>query len=135
MKLIEKDGKVVLIDDNGNEVNPQDPIAFDYVTDTYNILVKEMHRLEQTAKSIGFKSIDQINNVTYPDVETMENYMITQEKSIKDIYYNPTLQMDKDYYTYIQKESDLVRKYISENNIDYGTVDENGFIVKKKQER
>ena len=53
----------------------------------------------------------------------------------RNSYYNPGLSIDKDNYLMIQHETDLIRRYISANNIDYGTVDKNGFIVKKNQER
>lgn len=136
MKLIEKEEKVVLIDDDGNVVIPTDPAAIDYIIDRYNACVKYIHRIEDELKTAGVGSVDQLNSVTDPDNDTINffNSLTYGGRKIKPRPYSPMLHMIRDNYEATQKESDLVRKYISENNIDY-TLDENGFIAKKDQER
>ena len=129
MKLVEKDENVVLVDDNGNVVSPQDPAAISYIIERYNLCIKDMRRLQDDLKKAGIKSVDQLDMMSNPDVGIFDD--ITGRSS----YYNPGLAIDKDNYLMIQHETDMIRRYISANNIDYGTVDENGFIVKKNQER
>ena len=137
MKLIEKDEKIILINDDGNIVSPNEPIAINYIIDRYNSCVKGIKKIENELKMVGFNSVDQLNNVTDPDADVINyfNSLYKGQKNDKSEYYSPTLHMIKDNYTHFQKETDLIRKYISENNIDYGTIDENGFIVKKDQKR
>ena len=129
MKLVEKDESLVLVDDNGNVVSPQDPAALSYIIERYNLCKKDMRRLQNDLKKAGIKSVDQLDKMSNPDAGIFDD--ITRRNS----YYNPGLSIDKNSYLMIQYETDLIRRYISANNIDYGTVDENGFIVKKNQER
>ena len=133
MKLIEKDEKVILVDDEGNVVSPNDPIAVDYIIDRYNACVKDKQKIEDDLKNVGITSIDQLNNVTDPDADYIN--LLNQGSRMKPRFYSPMLHMIKDNYISVRSQSDLISKYISENNIDYGTIDENGFIVKKDQER
>ena len=133
MKLIEEDKKIVLVDDEGNIVSPNDPIAVNYIIDRYNICVKNIRRIEDELKTAGVGSVDQLNSVTDPDADII-NAFNRGNRKVKPRFYSPMLHMIRDNYEATQKESDLVRKYISENNIDY-TLDENGFIAKKDQER
>ena len=133
MRLIEKDKKVVLVDDEGNIVSPNDTIAVNYIIDRYNICVKNIRRIEDELKTAGVGSIDQLNSVTDPDTDII-NAFNRGSRKVKPRFYSPMLHMIRDNYEATQKESDLVRKYISENNIDY-TLDENGFIAKRDQER
>ncbi|MBR5662673.1 MAG: hypothetical protein IKX00_03345 [Bacilli bacterium] len=137
MKLIEKDEKIILVNDDGNIVSPNEPIAINYIIDRYNSCLKGIKKIENELKMVGFTSLDQLNNATDPDADIINYYnsLYKGRRNKKAKYYNPTLDMIKDNYMYFQKEKDLIRKYISENNIDYGTVDENGFIVKKDQKR
>ena len=133
MKLIEEEGKVVLVDDNGNVASPTDPKSIDYIIDRYNACVKYIHKIEAELKTAGVGSVDQLNSVTDPDNDIINAFKRGSRK-VKPRFYSPMLHMIRDNYEATQKESDLVRKYISENNIDY-TLDENGFIAKKDQER
>ena len=137
MKLIEKEEKIVLVNDEGDIVSPNDPIAINYIIDRYNSCLKGIKKIENELKMVGFTSLDQLNNATDPDADIINYYnsLYKGRRNKKPKYYSPTLDMIKDNYMYFQKEKDLIRKYISENNIDYGTVDENGFIVKKDQKR
>lgn len=136
MKLIEKEEKVVLVDADGNVVSPTDPAAIDYIIERYNACVKSIHKTEDELRAAGVGSVDQLNSVTDPDNDVINyfNSLTYSGRKVKPRFYSPTLHMIKDSYIYAQNESDLIRKYISENNIDY-TLDENGFITKKDQER
>ena len=136
MRLIEKDKKVVLVDDEGNIVSPTDPKSIDYIIDRYNACVRYIHKIEAELKTAGVGSADQLNSVTDPDADVINlfNSLSYRGRRIKPRHYSPTLHMIRDNYEATQKESDLVRKYISENNIDY-TLDENGYITKKELER
>ena len=132
MKLVEKDENIVLVDDNGNVVSPQDPAAISYIVERYNFCIKDMRRLQDDLKKAGIKSVDQLDKMSNPDADINDFF---NNDTGRSSYYHPGLYLDKDFYLMIQHETDLIRRYISANNIDYGTVDENGFIVKKNQER
>ena len=136
MRLIEKDEMIILVDDDGNVASPTDPASIDYIINRYNACVKYIHRIEDELKTAGVGSVDQLNSVTDPDNDTINffNSLTYGGRKIKPRPYSPMLHMIRDNYEATQRESDLVRKYISENNIDY-SLDENGYITKKDQER